>query len=155
MDSSRDRRAERVRQILSSRGWTLYHVSRHSAKIFGRSSPFYIPHRLYYDLAVSSLSPSIHQLLALSKITNYRLSDWLAVFGFDLDAIPWLQGIVSRRRTVILDSTIYDTEAWIPWYAEKPGSEFAAPIAPLRQILLPNSPARAKEFLALGDTKIL
>jgi hypothetical protein len=125
-----NRRAERVRQILSSRGLTLYRVSRRSAEIFGKLSPFFVPHSLYYDLAVSSLSPGIQQLLALSRITNYRLSDWLAVFGFDLDAIPRLQCMVPRNRTVILDGSVYDTECWIPWFAEKPGSEFREPIDP-------------------------
>jgi len=155
MDTSPGRRAERLRQILSTRGLTLYHVSRHSADIFGSSSPSYIPHSLYYDLALSSLSPSIHQLLALSRITNYRLTDWLAVFGFDLDAIPWLQCILPRKRTVILDSSTYDTQAWIPWFAEKLGSELRPPIAPLGQILVPNTPVRAEELTALGETKFL
>src|SRR6202042_3489804 len=40
--------AARVRQILSSRGLTLYRVSRQSADIFGRLSPSFIPHSLYY-----------------------------------------------------------------------------------------------------------
>ena len=151
-----NRRAERVRQILSSRGLTLYRVSRRSAEIFGKLSPFFVPHSLYYDLAVSSLSPGIQQLLALSRITNYRLSDWLAVFGFDLDAIPRLQCMVPRNRTVILDGSVYDTECWIPWFAEKPGSEFREPIiAPLGQILIPSAPVRARELLAQSEARFL
>ena len=92
-----NRRAERVRQILSSRGLTLYRVSRQSADIFGRLSPSFIPHSLYYDLEISAFSPGIQQLLALSRITNYRLSDWFAVFGFDLYSFrafsTWSHGI--------------------------------------------------------------
>jgi hypothetical protein len=155
MDVSPHRRAERVRQILSTRGLTLYQVSRKSSEIFGRSSPSYIPHNLYYDVSVASLSPSIHQVLALSRITNYRVSDWLAVFGFDLDAIPWLQSILPKKRTVILDSTVYDTDTWIPWFAEKLGSEIKAAIVPLGQLLIPHAPVTAKELLALEESRFL
>ena len=35
--------ADRVRQILSNRGLTLYQVSYRSAELFGQSSPYYIP----------------------------------------------------------------------------------------------------------------
>jgi hypothetical protein len=152
---SPNRTAERVRRILSSRGLTLYRVSRQSADIFGRLSPSFIPHSLYYDLAASSLSPSIQQVLALSRITKYRLSDWLAVFGFDPDAIPRLQCMVPRNRTVILDSSVYDTECWIPWFAEKPASEFPEMTAPLGQFLVPGVPVRARELLPPGEARFL
>ncbi len=150
-----NRRAERVRQILSSRGLTLYRVSRQSADIFGRLSPFFIPHSLYYDLEISAFSPGIQQLLALSRITNYRLSDWFAVFGFDLDAIPSLQYMVPRNRTVILDSSVQDTECWIPWFAEKPASEFRETIAPLGQLVVPGAPVRARELVTPGGARFL
>jgi len=81
-------RANQVRRILSTRGLTLYRVCQQSAEIFGRSSRFYVPHNLYYDFCNPPLIPTIHQIIALSHITNYRLYDWLAVFGFDLDQFP-------------------------------------------------------------------
>ena len=81
-------RANQVRRILSTRGLTLYRVCQQSAEIFGRSSRFYVPHNLYYDFGNPPLIPTIHQIIALSHITNYRLYDWLAVFGFDLDQFP-------------------------------------------------------------------
>src|SRR5713226_3462443 len=118
--SPRMDRAEQVRQILTTRGLTLYRVSQQSAQIFGRSSRFYVPHNLYYDVADPALIPTIHQVLALSQITNYRLSDWLAVFGFDLDTICRLQLSVPRQRTTLLDSSVYDTYAWVPWFSERP-----------------------------------
>jgi hypothetical protein len=150
-----NRRAERVRQILSARGLTLYRVSQHSAEMFGRLSPSFVPHSLYYDLAVSRLSPSIQQLLALSRITNYRLSDWLAVFGFDLDTIPRLQCMVPRNRTAILDSSVYDMESWIPWFAEKPASQFPEAIAPLGEFLIRSAPVRARELPTGGKARFL
>ena len=86
--------AERVRKILSTRGLTLYQVSRRSAEIFGRSSLYFIPQRLYHELEIGAFKPNIHQLAALSRISNYCLSDWLVVFGFRLDDIPRLQLLI-------------------------------------------------------------
>src|SRR5437879_13631287 len=113
-------RAEQVRRILTTRGLTLYRVSQQSAEIFGRSSRFYVPHNLYYDVADPSLIPTIHQILALSHFTNYRLYDWLAVFGFDLDHISLLQLLIPRQRTTLLDSSVYDLRACTPWFADGP-----------------------------------
>ncbi len=147
-------RAEQVRQILAGKSLTLYRVSQLSAQIFGRSSRFYVPHNLYYDVADSSLTPTIHQMLTLSHITNYRLCDWLAVFGFDLDVIPQLRLLISRQRTTLLDSSVYDTHAWIPWFAERPAGP-TPPIAPLGQLLASAPPRRAADLLALSKKTFL
>jgi len=155
MDIPRNRQAERVRQILSTRGLTFYRASQRSAEMFGRSSPFYLPHNLHYDLAVSAATPSLYQLIALSRITRYRLSDWLAVFGFDLDAIPQLQVLVARRRTVILDSAVYDADAWLPWFIERSGSADLSAVTPLGQLLSPARPERARELLSRNKTRFL
>src|SRR6267378_1732986 len=148
-------RAEQVRQIFSTRGLSLYRVSQQSTEIFGRSSRFYVPHNLYYDVADPSLIPSIHQMLALSRITNYRLYDWLAVFGFDLDHISRLQMLVPKQRTTLLDSSIYDMHAWIPWFADRPDKGPVPPIAPLGQFLASAGPRRAAELLALSKRRFL
>jgi len=148
-------RANQVRQILSTRGLTLYRVCQQSAEIFGRSSRFYVPHNLYYDVANPALIPTIHQLLALSHITNYRLYDWLAVFGFDLDQIAKLRLLIPRRGTTLLDSAVYDTHAWIPWFAERPKAGPVPPIAPLGQFLAPATPRRSGELLALSERRFL
>jgi len=148
-------RAEQVRQILSSRGLTLYRVSQQTAQIFGHSSRFHVPHNLYYDVANPSLIPTIHQLLGLSHVTNYRLFDWLAVFGFDMDQISRLRLSVPRQRTALLDSAVHDTHAWIPWFAERPKAGPLPPIAPLRQLLASAQPRRAQEFLTLSKKRFL
>lgn len=140
-------RAEQVRRIFSARGLTLYNVSLESARVFGRSSRFYIPHNLYGDLSESSVSPTIHQMLALSRITNYRLNDWLAAFGFDLGVISQLRLQIPRRRTTLLDSTIYDMQAWIPWFAWRGPSAPTLPIAPLGQYVARALPRRLTNLL--------
>lgn len=141
-------RAEQVRQVLSTKGLTLYHLSQRSAEIFGRYSPFHIPHNLYYDVTDPPLLPNIHQLFALSRITNYRLCDWLAIFGFDLDLIPRLGLLIPRKRTTLLDSSVYDTQAWVPWFAGRRLEGEAPAIAPLRQLLASAAPRRAAELLS-------
>src|SRR6185437_3976329 len=92
-----------IQEILATRGLTLHRVSRRSADLFGGSSPFYVPHNLYHRLSHASFRPTIHQVLTLSRISGYQLSDWLAVFGFDLDAVSRVQLLVPRRRTTVLD----------------------------------------------------
>src|ERR1019366_953366 len=147
--------ADRVRQILSSRGLTLYQVSQRSAEIFGQSSPYYIPQGLYHELSIGALSPKIHQLAAFSRISNYRLCDWLAIFGFRLDDIPRLQLLTPWRRTVLLDSSVYDEEQWIPWFAARTPKSPLHAIVPLGQGLKLDAPRRARELLALNKRRFL
>jgi hypothetical protein len=123
--------------------------------MFGRSSPFYVPPNLYHRLAASAVAPGIYQLFALSRVTNYRLSEWLRVFGFDLDVIPQLQALVERRRTVVLDSAVYDRDAWVAWFTDRPGLAPAAIIAPLGQLVARARPNRARELLARGKNDFL
>lgn len=148
-------KALQMRAILATRSRTLYNVSRRSAEVFGRFSAFYIPHNLYYDLVRRRSTPTIFQILALSHITDYRLSDWLAVFGFDLDAILRLQLLIPRQRTALLDSTVYDADAWIPWLVGRPQISSASPIAPLGHFLAWGPPERARELLALNKKTYL
>jgi hypothetical protein len=145
--------AQQVREILSARGLTLYNVSRRSVEIFGRSSKFRVSQNLYSDLANLSLKPTIYQILALSHITHYRLADWLKVFDLDLDTISRLQLRIPRRRTTLLDSNIYDTYAWIPWFAEGTHSGPPPAIAPLRHLLASSPSRRARDLLALNKQR--
>jgi hypothetical protein len=154
VDISAKRHALKVRQILSSRGLTLYRVSERSAEIFGRSSPFYIPHRLHSEGGDPSLIPTFHQLLALSHISDYRLVDWFAAFGIDLDLVPRLRLLVPRKRTTLLDSSVYDLNAWVSWFRGRARAEPPA-IAPLGQLLAEAPPWRAGELLKLGEQRFL
>jgi hypothetical protein len=146
---------DRVRQILATRGLTLYQVSQRSAEVFGESSLYFIPQRLYHELGIGALNPNIHQFAALSRISNYRISDWLAAFGFRLDDIPRLQLLIPWRRTVLLDSSVYDLEQEIPWFDDKAGELERPALAPLGQFLIPSAPKRAKDLLALNKRKFL
>src|SRR5580692_52948 len=103
--------------------------------MYGRSSPFFLPHNLYFDLRGGTFSPSIYQFLALSRITGYRLADWVRLFGFDLQDIAGLQTSLPSKRTILVDSSLSDPYAWIPWFRNRVGDKPAPPIAPLGQLL--------------------
>lgn len=147
--------AFRVQQILAARGFTLHRVSVQSAEIFGRSSPFYIPHSLYSRLSPVRPAPSIEQFLALSHITNYRFPDLLAVFGLDLDLISAIRLQIPRKATTLLDSEVYDAHAWIPWFAARSAEAKLPSIAPLGQFLAPASPKRAWQIMQRNTARFL
>lgn len=147
--------AERVRSILDSKNLTLYQASLRSATLFGRSSPYFLPHNLYYDLGRGTFSPSLFQMFALSRISNYRFDDWLRVFGFDLEAIPRLQIQLPSARTVLLDSSLDDPNALIPWFRNSRAAIPVAPIIPLSHALEWTMPRRLSSFAALRDKRFL
>ena len=57
----------------------------------------------------------LFQLFAFSRISGYRLLDWLRVFGFDVEAIPRLQIQLSSKRTSLLDSSMEDPRTRVAW----------------------------------------
>src|SRR5580704_741742 len=143
--------AERVKSILGSTNLTLHHVSQRSAILFGRSSRLYLPHNLYYELRSGTFSPSVFQLFALSRISNYKLSDWLRVFGFYLEVIPRLQIQLPSARTILLDSSLDDPNSLVPWLRDSREGIPAPAVAPLSQVLEWTKPLRLGAFGDLMD----
>jgi len=127
--------ADRVQSILASKGLTLYRASQQSVALYGPSSPYFLPHNLYYDLRTGSFRPSVHQIFALSRISGYRLADWLRVFGFDLEDITRLQILLPSKRTIVLDTSLTDPNEWIPWLRNRPLGEPIPSITPLGRLL--------------------
>ena len=142
---------ERISAILSSRDLTLHQVSERSRALYGRSSPHFVPHNLYYSLNRGNFSPSLQQLFTLSKISAYSLHDWLRAFGFDLEEIPRLQVRLPSKRTTLLNSAADDPEAWIPWFQNKPGNISVPPIAPIGKLLDSAQPIRLRWLMAVGQ----
>lgn len=147
--------SEQVRSILDSKHLTLYQVSQRSARLFGRPSRYYLPHNFYYDLKRGTFSPSLFQLFALSRISNYKLTDWLRVFGFDVEAIPRLQIQLPSARTILLDSSLDDPASLIPWLRNSHRSEAFAPVTPLSQALEWMAPRRLAAFFPVKDRGFL
>ena len=127
--------AERVQSILASKGLTLSRVSQRSEARYGRSSAYFVPHNLYHDLRVSTFSPSVYQIFALSQISGYRLSDWLRLFGFHPDDILRLQVRLPCNRTILLDPSVEDSNAWVPWFDNRSADLDVPATAPLSQLL--------------------
>ena len=147
--------AERVRSILGTRNLTLYQVSQKSEAIYGHASPYCVPHNFYYDLKLGTFSPSLYQIFALSRISDYRFADWLHVLGFDLEEIPRLQVLLSSKRTILLDSSFGDPSAWIPWFRNKPGIIPTPLVAPLGQLLELRHSVRQHSLLEMNKQKFL
>ena len=142
--------AERVRSVLANKNLTLSRVSQASAARFGRSSPYFLPHTLYHEFRLGTFSPSLHQVFAFSQISGYKLSDWLRVLGCDLEDIPRLQVLLPSKRTKLLDSSLVDPEAWIPWFRNRTSSAAEPPIAPLAQLLEVTRPRRPRFLSEIG-----
>ncbi len=147
--------AERVKSILASKNLKLHKASQRSAELFGRSSPHYLPHNFYYALRHGSFSSSLFQVFALSRISNYRVTDWLRVFGFDVEVIPRLQLQLPSRRTVLLDSSLDDPNAFIPWLRNLGTSAHLAGVVPLSRVLEWTKPRRLASLAELQDKGFL
>ena len=116
--------AEKVQAILASKGLTLYRASQQSVALYGRSSPYFLPHNLYYDLRAGSFRPSIHQISALSRISGYRVADWLRVFGYNLEDITRLQVLLPSKRTIAPRYLAHRPERMDPLARQPARSEF-------------------------------
>ena len=147
--------AKNVRSILASRNLTLYQASQRSEALYGRSSPHFLPHNLYYELRRGTFNPSVYQFVALSRISGYRLPDWLRVFGFDLENIPRLQVLLPSNRTILLDSSLEDPNSWVPWLRNRAGNAPAPTVEPLAHLLEFTHPRRLRSLPGLADRGFL
>jgi len=146
---------EKIRSILALRGLTLSQTCQRSEAWYGRSSPYFVPHNFYYDLRAGSFTPSIHQFVALSRITGYRLPDWLRVFGIDLENIVRFQIALPSRRTILLDSSLVDPYAWVPWFENRKGNVSVPATAPLGQLLTSCGPRQIRSLLGSNRASFL
>jgi len=147
--------AEQVERVLATRRLTLSQVSREIRVYFRRIPHDLVPHNFYYDLGLPGYSPRIEQVLALSRVSNYRLADWLSVFGFDLDEIPRLQAEFPSARTSLLDQTTYGRAAWIGWFRDAARDADPPAVAPIGQLLTPAHPRRVESLFAPEPSRFL
>jgi hypothetical protein len=147
--------ADRIKSILASKRLTLHQASQASAALLGRGSPYYLPHNLYYDLSHGHFSPSLFQLVAFSRISNYRLRDWLRVFKFDIEAIPRLQIQFRSKRTALLESSVDDPNSRIRWFRSLHTGALPTDIVPLAHLLEWTEPRRLASLSAFHDGGLL
>jgi len=146
---------ERVQRILASKGLSLYQASQQSKAFYGKSSPYFLPHNLYYDLRQQAFTPTIYQVFALSHISNYCFPDWLRVFGIEVEDIPRLQAQLPRKRTALIDKTLMDRQARVPWFRSRGANNAIRPIAPLSQVLQQTGPRKIVSLLRADTQKFL
>jgi hypothetical protein len=103
---------------------------------------FHIPPNLYHTVQQTGFSPSIHQLLFLSRISGYRLVDWLAVFGVILDEIPRLQAALPARYTTLIDDNVYDDQSWVVSFEPIPRGFPEGSLRPLSEWFRIGAPRR-------------
>jgi hypothetical protein len=123
--------------------------------LYGRSSPYFVPHNLYYDLSIGDFGPSLHQLFALSQISDYRLNDWLRVFGFRPEDITRLQVLLPSKRTMVLDFSLDDPDSWVPWFQNRQGNHSPTAITPLGQFLDLSAPIRLRSLFHIKKDNFL
>jgi len=146
---------ERVRSILALKGLTLSRTSQISEGLYGRSSPYFVPHNFYYDLREKTFTPSIHQFAALSRITGYRLPDWVRVFGADVENIVRFQVELPSRRTIMLDSSLVDPYSSVPWFENRERHAPVPPVAPLGQLLKSSDLRQIRSLFGASDRRFL
>jgi transcriptional regulator with XRE-family HTH domain len=71
----------------------------------------------------------------LSRISGYRVADWLRVFGFDLEDITRLQILLPSKRTMVLDTSLTEPNEWMPWLRNRPLGEPIPLVTPLARLL--------------------
>ena len=128
-------RSDWIKSILGSKGLTLHQVSEESVRIYGHSSPWCIQHNFYRAVRSGRFGPSLHQLCALSRISGYRLFDWLTLFGFGLEDVPRLQVLLPSKRTILLDASLGNPNSTIPWFRDVQAIWPRTGIVPLGQLL--------------------
>jgi hypothetical protein len=144
---------ERVKSIFESKRLTLHRVSNQSARIKEGLPSCYIPHNFYHALRAETFCPSLSQVCALSKITGYRLLDWLKVFGFDSERIPQLQAQLPSKRTFLLDTSFDFRDPWRALLLESTSPDLNHGLVPLGQKVFflrqrnPSAEQRTQQFL--------
>jgi len=125
----------RVRSLLATRELSLAELSRQSCNRFPEERLFRIPFNFYDFLRRPSFSPSLHQIYALSVLTDYALADWLSLFGFSFDDAAIFQASRRRYRTAELDARLYDSSVEVSWFEEAGTPVLGTTLTPLSRWL--------------------
>jgi len=109
---------------------------------------------LYYDVGNPSLIPTIHQMLALSHVTNYRCTTGWLFSDSTWAKFPRIQLLIPGNDNS-LGLRGYDLYAWIPWFAERLKEDRCHRSLHWDSSWGPAEPRRARELLTLNKRQIL
>lgn len=139
----------RFRALLGTKQLNVNLLSKHTERLYGASSPYFIPHNFCYNLLANRTSPHICQVFALSKLAGYSFSDCLTLFGFSLENIIRFQLKLHQERTVLLPSVSYSKNTLIPFLGSlvKPGSlEHTGPFSDKAHLHSPCTVKKIEEY---------
>ncbi len=142
--------AEAVRGMLALRGLTLYRVAALSRSRYPQKPAYHIRRNFYSQLR-SGLTPTLPQVLALAKVTDYGLWNWLRTFRLSLSAIPRLQATLDRPRTAIVDDDLVDPETLLPLLRYRRLQASLQSIAPLSQLLEQSGSYMTRDLIAPAE----
>jgi len=95
------------------------------------------------------------QIFVLSRISRYRIQDWLRLVGIDLENIPRLQALLSRKRSALIDDSLTDVHAWVPWVRSRIFQCALPSIAPLSKLLEPVGLRRISSLFGMTTGKFV
>ena len=127
--------ADKVQAILASKGLSLYRACQQSIAMYGRSSPHFLPPQSLLRPSQRIIPAQCSSDLCFSRISGYRVADWLRVFGFDLEDITRLQILLPSKRTIVLDTSLTDPNGWMPWVRNRRLVESIPSITPLARVV--------------------
>lgn len=122
-----------MRSLLASRGLTVADVSRLSRAAFPADRRFHVPPNLCHLLEQKRFAPSLQQIFALSRFSRYRIADWLAVFGLDLNEIPRLQMVLPARLTTLIDLNLIDKQELVLRFESIASGALSSSLHPLSE----------------------
>jgi hypothetical protein len=73
--------------------------------------------------------------VALSRISGYRMGDWLRVFDYSLEDITRLQVLLPSKRTIVLDTSLTDPDEWVSWFDDRPDEAAIPPLAKVLKVV--------------------
>ena len=139
--------AEKVQAILASKRLTLYQSIPAIGSAVRPLFPILPPAQsLLRSPCADHSDPVFIRSRALSRISGYRVADWLRVFGYNLEDITRLQVLLPSKRTVVLDTSLTDLNEWMPWLDNRPDGVSMPSIVPLAK-LVKAAPAQRIRFL--------
>jgi hypothetical protein len=155
---SGDERAERVarfRAILASKQLTVYSLMKKTRQLYGSSSEYFIPHNFSHYIISRVVSPHICQVVALSRLTGYRLADWMEFFGFAPDMVSSWQLRLHSDQTTLLPSEVYDKNALVPFLGTPLRAEELDRTVPLSRIAKYSTALTARKVESLTSRRFL
>src|SRR5215813_5347657 len=90
-----------LKELLKQAGVSVTQVTAMTTRLYGRSSPFFIPATFLYKVK-AGISPNLCQLAALSRVTGVSFWECMQACGLDAGLISRIQLQLPRHQTVLL-----------------------------------------------------